>query len=701
MSSATRVTEATNPLTEGLDLASPDDLVRMLAACDAQLFVGSNGLPGLYSDVIVSAAADGALAIASTLAHPRGHVIIAGCGTSGRLAHLLARDMNAAVPGRRFGYLLAGGDGALLVPQEAVEDSATAALADLDAWLAQIGALRTDPLVVIGVSCGLSATYVGALLAATLEEPTWHAVAVGFNPIDAIASVRVPGWGDSFHGVLTRMQHPQAGSAFSRSTRGIVLNPVVGPEAVSGSSRMKGGSATLLLLAPVCQLGARLAAAPPPHLDKRAVAALLRGAMLQLEAAVRRLYATESLALAVLVKVAAQSLTTRRPIPSPPPPWRVTPTGWGRIIYVGGGHAGLFGLIDASEATDTYGSAFNEVRAFCEGGWAAMDVRPGVIHPFVPPELRRTPSGSEQGTSEVADPALQSFMDDIVPTLGTADVVFMLHLEEDMSRGSSGPTDAVLAAGRAARNAGATVRHVVVMMARDDVSNEHVQTGGVDSGFDMDSDGIVVRLPSLRLQWAAVNAVPPLTNGELIRSPLLASNTRSVHSSSPSSLGSLVLKLALNAITTGAHIARGVVIRNIMVNMVRGVRSNAGEQRRLYAVLLTLHHSPPPQMLTNHKLYLRACRIVEKIAGATSGEAERAVLRAIYNEDDTGTISARVADGNIEAHISRASVTENVIPVAVLLASASGTHRSGTGMTVAAARNALIAQPVVRLAILR
>ena len=213
-----RVTELANPLTVHLDVATPEEFVRLLASSDAQLFSGFGGLPGLFSSEVASAAAHCTSAVAAALSHPRGRVIFAGCGTSGRLAHFLAGTFNnwllrSGVDGPpRFSYILAGGDPALVIPAENIEDDPVQARADLDAWETKessSGDVRSAPTVLFGISCGLSATFVGALLEAALDRASnghgraYFAVAVGFNPIDAVGTVRVARWLPStFHGVL-------------------------------------------------------------------------------------------------------------------------------------------------------------------------------------------------------------------------------------------------------------------------------------------------------------------------------------------------------------------------------------------------------------------------------------------------------------------------------------------------------------------
>ena len=107
-------------------------------------------------------------------------------------------------------------------------------------YLERFGGLREA--VVIGVSCGFSARYVATFLDAAMDDARrrFHAVALGFNPIRH-ASVT------AFKDCLRRMRREDL-SPIARGARRIVVNPRVGPEAVAGSSRLKGGAATKSIL---------------------------------------------------------------------------------------------------------------------------------------------------------------------------------------------------------------------------------------------------------------------------------------------------------------------------------------------------------------------------------------------------------------------------------------------------------------------
>lgn len=99
-----------------------------------------------------------------------------------------------------------------------------------------------DRVLFIGVTCGLSAPFVGGQLEYCLDHPEkFTPVLVGFNPISMARQIRVAKWPNNrtFYDIATRM---------ANTTNALVLNPIVGAEPISGSSRMKGGTATKVML---------------------------------------------------------------------------------------------------------------------------------------------------------------------------------------------------------------------------------------------------------------------------------------------------------------------------------------------------------------------------------------------------------------------------------------------------------------------
>lgn len=113
----------------------------------------------------------------------------------------------------------------------------------------------------------------------------------------------------------------------------------------------------------------------------------------------------------------------------------------------------LFGLIDASEATDTYGSPFGAVRGFCTGAWPGMRCAGGFAadHELVVPRELRVDTAT-LSHPERASPGLVSFVEDVAPTLSAADlVVFCYAWEQPGSSPLAGLGEAVAALETAAR----------------------------------------------------------------------------------------------------------------------------------------------------------------------------------------------------------------------------------------------------------
>jgi N-acetylmuramic acid 6-phosphate etherase len=143
-----------------------------------------------------------------------GRLFYIGAGTSGRLGVLDASEIppTFSVPSTLVQGLIAGGDSALRKSSESSEDSAEQGAADL----AAAGFTGQDTLVGIAAS-GRTPYVLGALA---------HA-----NPLGAltIALTCVP-------------ESPMA------AISDLAITPITGPEVITGSTRMKAGTATKLVL---------------------------------------------------------------------------------------------------------------------------------------------------------------------------------------------------------------------------------------------------------------------------------------------------------------------------------------------------------------------------------------------------------------------------------------------------------------------
>src|SRR5688572_13618406 len=198
-------TEARNPASAELDDLSPLQLVRLMNAEDGRV------IPAIATQ------AEGiARAIEVTAERLRGggRLIYVGAGTSGRLGVLDATECPPtfnAPPGLVVG-LIAGGPAALTRAVEGAEDHPELAPRDL----AEISLSAAD--VLVGIATSGRTPYV---LAAVDHARSLGAFTIGLscNP-DADIIPRVD----------------------------LAITPVVGPEVLSGSTRLKAGTATKLVL---------------------------------------------------------------------------------------------------------------------------------------------------------------------------------------------------------------------------------------------------------------------------------------------------------------------------------------------------------------------------------------------------------------------------------------------------------------------
>ena len=201
-----RVTEQRNPRSVAIDLASPLEIVDIITAEDA----GVSPAVASQRDALAHA-----IAAAEHALRAGGRIIYAGAGSSGRLGVLDASEIPPTF-GADFGLvigLIAGGPAALLRAQEGAEDSPEGGARDLDA----IGISGDD--FVVGIAASGTTPYVhGALRRAKSVGATTGMIACTALPSAILDAIDIP----------------------------IVI--VVGPEVVTGSTRMKSGTATKLAL---------------------------------------------------------------------------------------------------------------------------------------------------------------------------------------------------------------------------------------------------------------------------------------------------------------------------------------------------------------------------------------------------------------------------------------------------------------------
>jgi N-acetylmuramic acid 6-phosphate etherase len=201
-----RVTEQRNPRTAGIDLASPLEIVDLISAEDRTV-----------ADAVASQRDRIAEAVEAAEATFRagGRLFYAGAGTSGRLGVLDAAECppTYGTDPEMVQGLIAGGKPAMFRAQEGAEDHPENGARDVDAR----GITPRDFLV--GIAASGTTPYVrGALTRAKEIGARTAIVACSPPPPDTLVQADIP------------------------------IVAITGPEVVTGSTRMKAGTATKLIL---------------------------------------------------------------------------------------------------------------------------------------------------------------------------------------------------------------------------------------------------------------------------------------------------------------------------------------------------------------------------------------------------------------------------------------------------------------------
>ncbi|ORM75247.1 N-acetylmuramic acid 6-phosphate etherase [Pantoea wallisii] len=199
------ITEGRNPASQNIDELSTEAMLRVINDEDKKV--------ALAVEAIVPQIAQTVDAITAAFSHG-GRLIYCGAGTSGRLGILDASECppTFGTPRSQVVGLIAGGHTAILQAVENAEDNAEQGAQDLK----DINFSARDVLVGIAAS-GRTPYVLGALAYAKQQGAVTAALTC--NPASPMSQVA-----------------------------DIALTPVVGPEVVTGSSRMKAGTAQKLVL---------------------------------------------------------------------------------------------------------------------------------------------------------------------------------------------------------------------------------------------------------------------------------------------------------------------------------------------------------------------------------------------------------------------------------------------------------------------
>ncbi|XP_030839215.1 glucokinase regulatory protein isoform X2 [Strongylocentrotus purpuratus] len=476
-----------------------------------------------------------------------------------------------------FGYIIAGGDRALTHSVEAFEDSPGAGKDELIKV-----AKGKRKILFIGISCGLSAPFIAGQLHHCMSHlDTFLPVLLGFNTIHMVRDRTIEGWD---HTLLTVTKHLML---LESSGQGYILNPIVGPEAITGSSRMKGGGVTKLILE-TCFLTALsyLSVSSDPkdndeiNADKDAAndsskqEKLITSLFECYKQVWETSYPTSKEQLSKLIEQAGKSLLDN-----------------GHVYYAGWDTWGLLGLVDASECPPTFGSDFDDIRGFLKGGLAPLESFPQTMNAAV---------GQDPLEDETS---LEFFKKSVLPSITAKDTVVFLVPSND-----------------------ANIYHELNILLKSVMQKtQHI---GVISSLLVDETQLDLKsctvVPLGHLKEEMINKIQDGGLDSELGNVVVKS------------VSELALKSALNAISTGAHIAKGKVYQNYMVDL----------------------------KLSNSKLLERGIGIVSRCAECSKEFARDAVMRAIYRTDDI----ASFRDTPVSSIIQTAGNVERVVPIAIILA---------------------------------
>ena len=200
------LTEQRNPRTVGIDVASPIEIVDLIGAEDARVPEAVARARGQVAAVI---------AMVESAFRAGGRLVYVGAGTSGRLGVLDAAECppTFGTPPEMVIAVIAGGAAALVRSVEGAEDDVKTGITAMDER--RVG--END--VVVGIAASGTTPYVRAALG--------RAQALGARTA-----------------LVTCSEPP----ALLRETCDAIVFVPVGPEVVTGSTRMKAGTATKLVL---------------------------------------------------------------------------------------------------------------------------------------------------------------------------------------------------------------------------------------------------------------------------------------------------------------------------------------------------------------------------------------------------------------------------------------------------------------------
>lgn len=562
------ITEQSNEITKNIDLAkSGQEILALLSKTDQEIFDGWTfdllKSEGLKSDLYIL---DKLSRLSSILACQinsgnKIKLILSGCGTSGRLAYLCSQTFNLITKLNLCEYIIAGDEFALVNSVESVEDRPEIGAEKLKSILEAGEGTR---FVFIGITCGFSAPFVAGQIDQCFDEilnkksdKILACGILGFNLVEMTRKTQTL----NFYDLMVKLEKFEQ----EDSNRFFILNPLIGPEPITGSTRMKSGTATKIILDLI--LSKTLSLINKKGFDSQDELCMISYYQRLLSQVV---YSNDTIKkLGEIIDESAESLKNLNY--------------GGSINYLcDSERLGLLSCVDASECLPTYGAGKNDIKGFisASGGNSLSNEWCGFVK-----NCDSTWSCNIIGN-------LNDFK--------SSKCVFIL-IDDD--------------------NDGIKTNNFVhnkmevekLLIENSECKIYHLNFASKENKSENSSRIKFINLIGL--------------------TDILEEASIKVNSYFSNCLQEFVLKLCLNAISTGSHVLYGKTYENIMIDV----------------------------KVSNIKLYWRAVEILKRLTEHGPEECETYLLRSIYSD-------AVVAETEIEKHVENATSQELVVPKALVMA---------------------------------
>ncbi|MGV8161773.1 MAG: hypothetical protein ACP5N2_00390 [Candidatus Nanoarchaeia archaeon] len=299
-------TESSNEITSLIDLVSPEEGMRLISKVESQIFSS-------FDEKTISNLEKLTVSIFRAIEN-EGAIVISGAGTSGRMAVHLSNEYNKRIGKEVFKPLISGGYFTLVKSKELAEDMPKVGLREVNKlWK------DNEHDLYIAITCSGNAKYC-------------------MYPVNYINGGKIATI--MFNEIEQLKNHVNYKPLKKIEEEGILINPIIGPEAITGSTRMKGGTATQMILDMIIYSA----------LNKKGGSDF--GTMLNEYDLAHGVVENKIPELANIAVSLKNSFLNN-----------------GNIYYISEGELGKTAITDASECMPTFGVEFEKVRGYSGDGW--------------------------------------------------------------------------------------------------------------------------------------------------------------------------------------------------------------------------------------------------------------------------------------------------------------------------------------------